>query len=101
MFEKHVVKKQYAKLIKIAINEGAMQLDQNLYLEDYFQKGALMGQRASLSLWYVDTKTREFCSRVFEGLSRLAYNFFKFPKLKFLETSLFRFFFFFFLSFQN
>ena len=24
-------------------------------LEDYFQKGALLGQKASLNLWYVDT----------------------------------------------
>ena len=24
-------------------------------LEDYFQKGALLGQKADLNLWYVDT----------------------------------------------
>ena len=25
-------------------------------LEDYFQKGALLGQKAALHLWYVDTR---------------------------------------------
>ena len=25
-------------------------------LEDYFQKGALVGQKAALNLWYVDTR---------------------------------------------
>ena len=25
-------------------------------LEDYFQKGALLGQKAALTLWYVDTR---------------------------------------------
>ena len=25
-------------------------------LEDYFQKGALLGQKTALNLWYVDTR---------------------------------------------
>ena len=44
-------------------------------LEDYFQKGALLGQKSVLNLWYVDTiasQIRKNCSRAFEGLSYLA-----------------------------
>ena len=26
------------------------------YFEDYFQKGALLGQKAAINLWYVDTR---------------------------------------------
>ena len=41
-------------------------------LEEYFQKGALLGQKAALNLWNVDTKPiRKNCSRAFEGLSYL------------------------------
>ena len=39
------------------------------YLEDYFQKGAHLGQKATLNLWYVDTRpnSQKKCSRAFEG----------------------------------
>ena len=39
-----------------------------------FQKGALLGQKAALNLWYIDTwgQIRKNCSRAFEGLSYLA-----------------------------
>ena len=44
-------------------------------LVNYFQKGALLGQKAALNLWYVDIpgQIRKNCSRAFEGLSNLAY----------------------------
>ena len=28
-------------------------------LENYFQKGALLGQKAGLNLWYIDTRPKE------------------------------------------
>ena len=38
-----------------------------------FQKGALLGQKAALSLWYVDTRPNsQNCSRAVESLSYLA-----------------------------
>ena len=33
-------------------------------LEDFFQKGALLGQKAALNLWYFDTRpNHKNCSR--------------------------------------
>ena len=45
-------------------------------LVNYFQKGALLGKKAALNLWYVDNRpnSKKF-SRAFEGLSYLAYFF--------------------------
>ena len=43
-------------------------------VEDYFQKGAFLGQKATPNLWYVDTRPNSqklFPS--FEGLSNSAY----------------------------
>ena len=43
-------------------------------LKDYFQKGALLGQKAALHLWYVDTRPNsQKLLRAFKGLSYLAY----------------------------
>ena len=44
-------------------------------LVNYFQKGALLGQKVALNLWNIDTRRqiRKNCSRAFEGLSYLAF----------------------------
>ena len=39
-------------------------------LEYYFQKGSLLGQKVTPNIWYLDARP---ISRVFEGLSYLAY----------------------------
>ena len=48
-------------------------------LEDYFQKGELLGQKAALNLYYVDTtpNSQKNRSRAFEDLSYLAYKIFQ------------------------
>ena len=41
---------------------------------NYFQKGVLLGQKAALNLWYVNTRPNsQKLSQAFEGLSYLAY----------------------------
>ena len=43
-------------------------------LEDYFQKGVLIGKKAGLNLWYVDVRPNSQKPRAFEGLSYLTRN---------------------------
>ena len=46
-------------------------------LEDYFQKGALLGQKVALNFGTSKPgQIRKNCSQAFEDLSYLAYNFF-------------------------
>ena len=46
-------------------------------LEDYFQKGALLGQKVALNFGTSKAgQIRKNCSQAFEDLSNLAYNFF-------------------------
>ena len=45
-------------------------------LEDYFQKGTLLGQKAALNIWFVDMipgQIRKNCYLAFESLSYLVY----------------------------
>ena len=51
--------------------------------EDYFQKGALFGQKAALNLWYVDTRSSKFL-QIWPGIDVPLFE----PKVHLFENSL-------------
>ena len=47
---------EFEKDINICKKSDGLNLAGPRCLEDYFQKGALLGQKAALNLWHVDTR---------------------------------------------